>query len=338
MLRSNALVVASSLSLIACSDTRVDPTAPGTRPLRSANFSAAAAAGPCTFVENGTTMLLTASCATTSSIVIPDGFTLDGGGYTIAGVDPTGGHFTGGVVTNGGATASVTNVVVTVSGLQDICDAFANRLRGILFAGASGSITQSTVTGINQGASGCQEGNAIEVRNFGESAQTSVVEIAHNNVIDYQKTGIVCNGASVCSVHHNTVGASVTQANLAANSVQFGFGSTGSLDNNSITGNSWQVNPYWAATAVLIYQSNGVRVTSNKIDGNSDVGIDAEADNLVIDKNKLTDTGADGAYDTGIGNFGNDNSITKNSVSGFSTPYDNVAGGKNRVKKPSPQG
>ena len=338
MLRSTALVLASSFSLIACGDTRIDPTTPGNRPLRSETLSAAAVAVPCTFLESGTTMRLTASCATTSSIVIPEGFTLDGGGYTIAGVDPAGGHFTGGVLTNGGVTANVTSVVVTVIGLQDICDAGVDRLRGIYFAGASGSITHSTVTGINQGPSGCQEGNAIEVRNFGESAQTSVVEIAHNSVIDYQKTGIVCNGASVCSVHNNTVGASATQANLAANSVQYGFGSTGSLDNNSITGNSWQVDPYWDATAVLVYQSNGVRVTSNRIDGNSDVGIDAEADNLLIDKNKLTDTGADGAYDIGIGNYGNDNAITKNSVSGFSTPYEGVTGGKNRVKKPSPQG
>lgn len=39
------------------------------------------------------------------------------------------------------------------------------RLRGILFDGAAGSITHNTVTNINQGASGCQEGNGIEVRN-----------------------------------------------------------------------------------------------------------------------------------------------------------------------------
>ena len=60
----------------------------------------------------------------------------------------------------------------------------------------------------------------------------------------------------------------------------------------------------------------------------------------MIDKNKLTDTGADGTYDIGIGDYGIllNNSITKNSVSGFSTPYENVTDGKNRVKKPSPQG
>ncbi len=81
-----------------------------------------------------------------------------------------------------------TSVVVTVNGLQNICDAGADRLRAIYFAGPSDGITHSTVTGINQGSSDCQEGNAIEVRNFGESAQSSVVELARTHVIDCQKT------------------------------------------------------------------------------------------------------------------------------------------------------
>jgi hypothetical protein len=46
-------------------------------------------------------------------------------------------------------------------------------------------------------------------------------------------------GASVCAVHNNTLGASA--------------------------------NPDWDATAVLIYRSNGVRVTSNKTGGKNRV-------------------------------------------------------------------
>src|SRR3712207_8069880 len=47
-------------------------------------------------------------CMTDTSIVIPNGYTLDGGGHTITAVDPVGGHFVGGVIQNGGATANVT--------------------------------------------------------------------------------------------------------------------------------------------------------------------------------------------------------------------------------------
>lgn len=107
-------------------------------------------------------MTLDTDCTTDTSIVVPNGFTLDGAGHTITAVDPSGGHFTGGVIQNGGASANVTDVHVTASGLADVCDGGAARLRGILFDTASGSITNNTVTDINQGASGCQEGNAVE--------------------------------------------------------------------------------------------------------------------------------------------------------------------------------
>ena len=97
----------------------------------------------CTFTNQGSTMKLNGNCSTDSSIVIPNGKTLDGRGFTITGVDPAGNHFHGAVVVNGGASASVKNLGVTVSGLIDACDAGADRLRGIMFEGASGSITSS---------------------------------------------------------------------------------------------------------------------------------------------------------------------------------------------------
>ena len=121
----------------------------------------------CTFTTSGTTMTLNGDCTTDETILIPDGYTLDGNGHTITAVDPSGGHFLGAVVKNAGSTAHVKNLTVTALGLANVCDPPGppdNRLRGILFDGASGSITNNTtVVNINQGASGCQEGNAIEV-------------------------------------------------------------------------------------------------------------------------------------------------------------------------------
>jgi len=142
-----------------------------------------AASAACSFTTVKKTMTLNGNCTTTSSIIVPNGFTLDGAGYTITANDPLLGHFTGGVVQNGGASANVTNVTITAVGLADVCDAGAQRLRGILFDGASGSITNVKVLNLNQGPSGCQEGNAIEVRNFGSSATTNRVTIDGNTAI-----------------------------------------------------------------------------------------------------------------------------------------------------------
>lgn len=92
----------------------------------------------CTFTTKGSTMSLNANCTTDSTILVPNGFTLDGKGKTITAVDPAGGHFTGAVVSNAGSSANVKNLTVTASGLGDVCDAGTARLRGIMLAAASG--------------------------------------------------------------------------------------------------------------------------------------------------------------------------------------------------------
>src|SRR5438132_725972 len=90
----------------------------------------------CSFTTAKKTMTLNGDCTTDTSIIVPNGITLDGVGHTITAVDPISGHFTGGVIQNGGATANVTNVTITTSGLVEPvgCDEDpVTRLRGILF-------------------------------------------------------------------------------------------------------------------------------------------------------------------------------------------------------------
>ena len=291
----------------------------------------------CSFTVVGTTMQLAGDCTTDSTIWIPDGFTLDGADYTITAVDPAGGHFIGAVIANAGGTAHVKNVTVTASGLKNACDAGANRLRGIMFEAASGSIAHNRVVGLNQGASGCQEGNAIEVRNApydGTHPNTVVVEIAHNEIVDFQKTGIVANGDVDVSVHHNIVGASATQENLAANSLQLGFGATGSARYNQLAGNQWMGTTPWAATAVLVYQTGVVEVSNNNIRGNADIGLYIYADNGTYHNNRIYDQGADhpnSDYDYGLGNWGANNQVSNNKVRGFEILYDGVVGGGNKA-------
>ncbi len=282
----------------------------------------------CTFTTVGTVMTLDADCTTDETLFVPDGYTLTGAHNTITAIDPTGGHFLGAVVKNAGSTAYVENIIVETSALTDVCDAGDARLRGILFEAASGSITSTRVRNINQGPSGCQEGNAIEVRNApfdGSHPATVTVEVANNIVETYQKTGILANGDVNVDVHNNTVKASATQANLAANSIQLGFGALGSVYENNIKGNQWLGPSEFAATAMLLFATDSVSVTNNNISGNSDVGIYIAGSGGTYTDNFLTDIGPDGPHgDWGIFNEGT-NTVENNTISrGFVIPYEEL--------------
>lgn len=303
----------------------------------------AQAVNTCTFTTVGTTDFLDADCTTDATILVPDGVTLDGQGNAITALDPAEDHFRSGVVENAGTVAHVTRLVVNTSSLANACDSGADRLRGIMFVGASGSITHNTVDSINQGPSGCQEGNAIEVRNApfdGTHPGTAVVEIAHNVLQDWQKTGIVCNGDVDCHIHHNMIGESFTQNNLAANSVQIGFGAFGMVELNHIAGNQWKGTSDWAATAVLLFQNDISTVRRNNIGGNSDFGIYAYGlGGDTIDNNRVFDGGADHAnsgYDIGIGDWGPSSSVTNNKIRGFDTPVDGFVDPETQKLIPSP--
>ncbi|MBZ0285817.1 MAG: right-handed parallel beta-helix repeat-containing protein [Anaerolineae bacterium] len=291
------------------------------------SFIPVTSAATCTFNYIGSRMILTANCTTDTTILVPHGFTLDGAGRTITAVDPAGGHFIGAIVKNGGTIAHVKNLRLTVSGLVNVCDAGAERLRGIMFEGASGSIINNKVYDVRQVGSGCQEGNSIEVRNDpfdGTHPNTKYVTIWGNTITNYMKTGIVANGDVSVNIQLNVLSSSANQANLAANGIQIGFGGQGTIRLNIVGGNSWCCVDA-AATAILIYDAGDwVTVTGNKIHGNSDVGIDVElTDYATVKYNIVLDQGTDGYYDVGIGNYdGVGNVVEDNFIHGFVTPYE----------------
>jgi predicted extracellular nuclease len=222
----------------------------------------------CQFSTSGTTMTLLTDCITDDTIHIPNGWTLDGDGHTITGIDPEDGHFVGAVVANAGAVANVTDLTVTVDDLADVCDAGADRLRGILFDGASGSITNSQAIDINQGASGCQEGNGIEVRNapFDTTGPDLAVTISGSVVTGYQKTGILANGSVVATIMGNTVTGAGPVGYIAQNGVQVGFGGSGLVKANTISGNSY-TGPDLGC-GILFFEADGVKQQSNTLFAN----------------------------------------------------------------------
>jgi len=227
--------------------------------------------GGCATTISGTTMTLIADCQTDHTLLIPDGFTLDGAGHTITAVDPAGGHFLGAVLRNEGASANVTNVTVTASGLANVCDPADpdTRLRGILLQGAGGSITNNTVSGVREGLSGCQEGNAIEVRNapFDNTGTDVIVTISGNTVSDYQKNGITANGSVAATITGNVVTGDGPITYIAQNGIQVGFGATAVVKSNTVSGNNYTPSDA-VACGLLLYQADGVKSSANNLFSN----------------------------------------------------------------------
>jgi parallel beta-helix repeat protein len=219
----------------------------------------------CAFTTSGSTMTLVADCTTDHTITVPQGVTLEGAHNTITAVDPVGDHFRGAVVQNeaGATSASVHNLGVTVSNLMSACDAGSDTLAGIRLAGASGSITGNTVTGLQQGTSGdgCQEGDAIEVRRPTDAGSPPVT-ISGNTVSHYQKTGILVSGSVTATVANNTVDGYGKVDFIAQNGIQISGGATGRLSNNSISDNFYTPKSY-TACGVLIYKAGGLLVDKN---------------------------------------------------------------------------
>lgn len=244
----------------------------------------------CVLSAHGTTMELSADCTTDATILVPEGFTLDGAGHTITAVDPPREHFLGAVVANAGTHANVMNLRITASNLADVCDINDKtagtdfRLRGIQFKGESGMITHNTVTDINQGAeSSCWEGAGIEVRNEptdGTHPNTQTVEVSHNVVMNYQMVGIVAVGDVSVKIHHNRVSASTAQATVPTSGIQLSYHAIGEISGNVITDNWYQPvirgqgraigQQPWVAAGILLYniEMSNIKIFNNELRDN----------------------------------------------------------------------
>jgi hypothetical protein len=231
--------------------------------------SLTASAGDCSFSQSGNTITLLNDCTTDQTILVPDGKILDGTEHTITAVDPTGGHFLGAVVQNAGSSASVRNLHITAAHLATACDAFPNSLAGIRLDGAAGTVTNNVVTGLQQGSTGdgCQEGDAIEVRNTAASGIPSVT-VTQNIVSAYQKTGVLVTGKVSAIVTGNTITGYGPSIIIAQNGIQISGGATARIGSNQIRDNYYTPKSF-TACGLIIYKAGGVLVEkTNSYGGN----------------------------------------------------------------------
>ncbi len=194
---------------------------------------------------------------------------------------------------------------------------------GIYYQNSSGTISRTSVLNevLGSGLTGCQAGLGIFVQS-GNSG-TSTVSVLNNQVENYQKNGITGNeiGTTV-TVTGNTVIGQGPVSGAAENSIQIGFGATGSMSGNSVGSDIWAPDVFGdtgdAAAGLLVYASTNVTISSNNVQ-NTQYGIaiagdpvSGSGDSNVVTKNTVSATHL---YD-GIDLCGNSNSASHNIING----------------------
>jgi hypothetical protein len=254
--------------------------------------------GPClASVDDATkTYTLTQDCSTFETINVPDGWTLDGAGYTIHAVeDATHPNFPGPVVLSATGTDDAA-ATMNVENLTIASQNFGNgnsggTLAGIRYNRAGGSVSDVTIQGISHG-NGVQEGIGLYVRNRDAGGSTAVpaanITVDNLTVTRYQKGGVVLDGNLGFTMSDSTVGSAAAAdgtplTTLAANAVQISRSAHGTLTDSQIGLNEYDPTPPPGdgsdATSLLLYDAGSVTIARNVISGaDGDVGMDAYND------------------------------------------------------------
>jgi hypothetical protein len=162
---------------------------------------------------------------------------------------------------------------------------------GVYFGNTSGTLSNSTILGINTDG-GCQ-GQVAALANTGYFSHGNVypttVAFWNNTVAGFGKGGIVCRGLGLtCDVMGNTVATSPQALGFAAtNGIEF-WGVAGAIRSNTVTGNDYLpgaclaqnyfntgvscVSPYWSGGILVLSSPSDVNVSQNVL-ANNQVGI-----------------------------------------------------------------
>jgi len=222
------------------------------------------------------------------------------------------------------ASTSVTITNMTVDGANNGLNGCLPNPIGIYYQNSSGTISHNSVLNevlVGSGLIGCQAGLGIFVQSG--NAGSSTVAITNNNVANYQKNGITGNGlGTAVTINSNDVIGQGPTNGAAENSIQIGFGATGSITSNSVGSDVWAPDVYGdtgnAAAGLLVYASPNVAIKSNSVN-NTQYGIAVvsdptygAADGATLTGNTVSSTHL---YD-GIDLCSNSNTATGNFVNG----------------------
>ena len=217
-----------------------------------------------------------------------------------------------------------------INGMDDD-PASLNRKAGILLRNVDGTITKNTVENISLLSTGFETFGIIA---YGDSD----LIISKNEVSGYSRGGIGANGDAIIGeplyetpnvlIKNNTVtgpGMDIP-VTWAPNGIQIGWGATGKIVNNTVSGNGWPGTD-WTGSGIIVAGSDKVEVYSNTV-VNNETGIavcgwmwdpsGVTADNTWIHDNKV----AKNTYGISIQDKSIDTTIENNTIKKSS--YDGI--------------
>jgi hypothetical protein len=249
------------------------------------------------------------------------------------------------------------------SGTVDSSDVSGANYFGIVVSGdidsasidgaASVDVTNNTIHDIGESPlNGTQHGVAVYYRAF-DAGSSSTGTISGNTISVYQKGGIVANGpGTAVSISGNLVLGQGPVTYIAQNGIQIGYGGTGQIMRNQVTGNSYTGTNNASSAGILIFGgcqdivgnfplTTGVQIVKNVIGSNvpadgNDIGValtnyDAtcstgvatatnnKAINNTIINTELTNISGNGfpiGYQAGISDIGVNDKLIHNDISG----------------------
>lgn len=289
--------------------TSIAGTVPGAGPARAD----ADITGACAGNVSQATFTLTANCDTTQPLVVPDGYTVNGGGHEI-----TAHGYQGSVVTNantsGGGTMTLENLTVRGTGLLcDIGGPPPPPTVGVLFHNASGAMTDVQVLDISSHTT-CMYAHAIMIESE-PAAGRQTVNITGVTAAGFERTGLLVRGTATVDVTGSTFGPpdlTVTSpGGIAQNSVQIGSGALAGPTGGTFTGNDVIGTGFGAtgnsSTGMLLVSTTDLTVSGNTFSGTgTDHGISlwGQQNNLVISRNQIDRSPEDRPGFTDLNGFG----------------------------------
>lgn len=301
------------------------------------------------------------------SICTPTGFFRDGINMTAALINPAG-------TVSGTVDARGCNIGIYYDhgkGTVRNADVFGANYFGVLVNGDDSAVAvdvlNSSIHDIGESPfNGTQHGVAIYYRGFGTGSASG--KISANMIADYQKGGIVANGAGTnVNISDNIVKGQGRIDYIAQNGIQVGYGASAQVMRNTVTDNAYTGLAGASSGGILVVGGpfyDGDYTTGTQIVGNTvinnDVGIflsnwdstgppvvatNVKVVNNTITNDALTNLSGNGniGYQAGVSDVGNNDKIINNTISGvgytapgngvtFATPIDADTSFTNRPK------
>lgn len=234
------------------------------------------------------------------------------------------------IVVDGAKKVDLANL--TVDGRNNGLNSCGTNFAGIYYRNASGRIDSVAVRNIllGPGGEGCQTGLGIYVQSA--ATGTAKLEVRNSSIHDYQKAGIVANEANteLLASGNAITGLGPIFFNTQ-NGVQFGFGATGKLENNSIINHIFagcaDASCSTISTGVFLFRAGDAKVEKNHI-GKNQTGVYVESNDAQVMDNFIFDSDVFNA----VAVIGDNNEVARNTLFNSDGGAIALAGNENKVQ------